>query len=130
MFSAPNWRINLILFFIFVFGAAITCRLVFLQVTRHDFYDALAKGQQKFLAYNFGDRGEIFLQDKEGVLYPLAVNKNWILAYASPNEIPADKKEETAKTVSEVLGLDKDFILETESDLVEEDLKILKCLAY
>lgn len=87
-------------------------RLVFLQIVRHDFYGALAKGQQKFLAYNFGERGEIFLQDKDGNLYPLAVNKNWPLAYVSPNEIAPDKKEETAKAISEVLELDKNFILE------------------
>lgn len=103
-----NWRINLTLGFIFLFAAAILGRLVFLQILQHDFYAALAQGQQKFFGSWQGDRGEIFFKDHE---LPLATNKTYILVYASPNEIPFEEKEGVAEVLSEVLGLQKSTLL-------------------
>jgi cell division protein FtsI (penicillin-binding protein 3)/stage V sporulation protein D (sporulation-specific penicillin-binding protein) len=71
-----HWRINLILIIVMLFGAAIICRLCYLQVYKHDFYKAFAQGQQKTFTEKQGERGEIFLQNKKGELYPLAINKN------------------------------------------------------
>ena len=73
---SKHWRINLILLFLLVFGAAIISRLFYLQVCERDFYKALAQGQQKTFTEKQGERGEIFLQNKQGELFPLAVNKN------------------------------------------------------
>jgi len=104
------WRINLILLFIILFGATIIGRLVYIQFLNHDFYKALAQGQQKFFAEIEGERGEIFLQDKKGNLYPLAINKDWQMVYASPQEVK--EKEETAKNLAQVLGLEENSVLE------------------
>lgn len=103
-----NWRIHLILFLIFVFGAAILSRLVFLQIMQHDFYSALAKGQQKFFVNTLGKRGEIFFQNHE---FPVATNKTNYFIYASPPEIKLEEKETIAQTLSEILGLTRDFVL-------------------
>ncbi len=105
-----NWRINLVLTFIILFGAAIIGRLVFLQILNHDFYKALARGQQQIVKETTKNRGEIFLKDKEDNLYPLAINKNWPLVYSCPQEI--ENKEETSQILSQILDLDKDVILE------------------
>lgn len=73
---SKHWRINSVLLFLFVVGAAIIGRLFYLQVCEGDFYKALAQGQQKTFTEKQGERGEIFLQNKKGELFPLAVNKN------------------------------------------------------
>jgi len=98
-------RINLILISIFLFAAAIIGRLVFIQILEHDFYSALAQGQQKFFAQIQGERGEVFFRDGE----PLAINRNFVFVFASPTKI--EKPEETAVDLSEILDLDKDFVL-------------------
>ena len=104
-----NWRINLILFFIFLFGIAITGKLFYIQVAQYDFYAALAQGQQKIFESRLGDRGEIFFQNHD---LPVATNKTYDLVYISPPEIPSEKKEATAETLSEVLGLEEEYVLE------------------
>ncbi len=104
------WRINLILLFVILFGATLMGRLVYIQFLNHDFYKALAQGQQKDFGEVEGERGEIFLQDKKGNLYPLALNKDWQMVYASPQEIK--EKEETAERLAQILDLDEDLVLE------------------
>ena len=94
--------------FIFIFGAAVISRLVFLQIFQHDFYSALANGQQKFFMNVQGERGKIFFQNHE---FPVAASKINYFVYASPSEIAAEAKESNAEILSETLGLDKDFIL-------------------
>jgi len=101
-----NWRVNLILILICVFWATILGRLVILQILQHQFYKAIAEGQQKIVRYAIGERGEIFLKNGE----PLAINKKGKYVFISPKDIK--EKEETAKTLSEILGLDKNWVLE------------------
>ena len=82
-----QWRINLILIFIILFGAAIISRLVFLQIINQEYWRAMAKGQQKFFEEIGPERGEIFIKDKAGNLYTLATNKNFEFVYLVPKEI-------------------------------------------
>jgi cell division protein FtsI (penicillin-binding protein 3)/stage V sporulation protein D (sporulation-specific penicillin-binding protein) len=103
-----EWRINLILIFLFFFGAALAGKLFFLQIVEHDFYSALARGQQKILVTGRGERGEIFFQNHD---LPIATNQTAYYLYASPNEIPFGEKEEIAARLSEIVALGKDFIL-------------------
>jgi len=114
-----NWRINLILFIILLFGATIIGRLIFIQIINQEYWQALARGQQKFFTALSPDRGEVFLKDKDNNLYSLAINREWDFVYAAPNEI--EKKEEVAEILGQILNLDdikpesvaaKDFILD------------------
>lgn len=105
-----NWRINLILVFIFLFGTAIISRLVFIQIFQQDFYEALAHGQQKIFQQGFGERGKIFLKSNNNEEIPIALDRAWQFCYSSPLEIK--NKEETAELLSEVLNLTKEEILE------------------
>lgn len=104
-----NWRANFTLIFFILLGATIIGRLVYIQILRYDYYRALAQGQQKIFQEISGDRGEIFLKDKDN-LKPIAVNKNWYFCYADPNEIK--NKEETAKILSQILTLNEMVVLE------------------
>jgi cell division protein FtsI (penicillin-binding protein 3)/stage V sporulation protein D (sporulation-specific penicillin-binding protein) len=99
-----GWRLNLILIFLILFGTAILGRLIYLQILQVDYWRALAQGQQKFFEKVKGERGEIFITDREGNLYTLATNKKESLVFVSPKEI--EKKEEVSKILAEILELD------------------------
>lgn len=101
-----NWRQNLVFILIILFAAVILGRLIYIQILNHQYWQALAKGQQKLFENFEGERGEIFF--RQGV--PLAVNRNFDFVYLSPKEI--EKPEETAQVLSLILNLNKDFILE------------------
>jgi len=101
-----QWRINLILVFIILFGAAIIGKLFFIQVFQGDFYRALAQGLYSLDEEIQGKRGEVFFKNGE----PLSINMDWPLVFSSPQEIKTEK--ETAEKLAEVLNLDKDLILE------------------
>jgi len=128
-----NWRVNLILVFIFLFSCLIIGRLIYLQIVEKGYWRALAQGQQKFFTQIQSKRGEIFFQS--GV--PLAINRNFDLVYLSPNEI--EKPEEVAKSLSEILNLNENLILEKitgkdsfyeliKNKLTEEEVSNLKKL--
>ena len=104
-----DWRVNSILFLLFLFGVAIISRLFFLQVMQNDFYSALARGQQNFFVKTQGERGKIFFQNHD---LPLASTKINYFLYASPPEIPQEQKEKTAEIVSGIIGQDKLLIHE------------------
>lgn len=101
-----NWRINIVLIFIFIFWATILARLVFLSILNHEFYKALAEGQQKILTPTIGERGEIFFQNGE----PIAINKTGRYVFLCPNEVK--EKEKTAEILAQILKIDKNEILE------------------
>ena len=107
-----NWRINLILFFIFLFALVIIGRLVYIQILQDDFYRALAKGQQRFFREIKEERGEIFLIDKNQNRYPLAVNRNWYFVFISPATIREKERNKISQDLSQILNLEKEAILE------------------
>ncbi|MCK4520463.1 penicillin-binding protein 2 [Candidatus Parcubacteria bacterium] len=130
-----HWRINIIFFLFLLFGAVVIGRLFYIQISNHDFYKALAQGQQKFFAEIEGERGEIYLQDRKGSLYPLAVNKSWQMVYVCPPEVK--EKQETSQKLAEILGLEAELVLEKlnqedsffqliKNKLSEEEVSMLK----
>jgi cell division protein FtsI/penicillin-binding protein 2 len=104
-----NWRVNLILSLFFLFFAAIICRLVFLQFVRHDYYAALARGQQQYFWNVAGNRGNIYFENNT---LPVVTNREYYSVYVSPAEVPQNKTEETAEILSEKLNLGKDYLLQ------------------
>lgn len=97
-----NVRLNLIAGFLLLLFAGIIARLVYLQIIKYQYFSALAKGQQEIFEDLEGERGEIFIKDKEG-LTVLATNKKGYLCYASPHLI--DDKQNTAQKLSQILNL-------------------------
>jgi len=129
-----NWRINLIFAFFVLFSAVLIGRLIYIQILRADFYKALAQGffNHHLLMETMSERGEIFLRNGE----PLAVNRSFSLVFASPPKV--ENIAETSEILSEVLNLDKDFVLEQlqkeslyspiKNRLNEEEIRALKDL--
>ena len=105
-----KWRVNLILISIFVFGATIIGRLVFLQIIDREEARAFAKGQQKFFEEVQAPRGEIIIKDKAGNNYTLAADKIFQFVYASPPEVK--DKNDVAEKLSQILNIGKEQILE------------------
>lgn len=113
-----NWRINLILTLLFLFGVVIVGRLFYIQIIKGDFYKALAQGLYGIETQIIGERGEIFFKNGE----PLAINIDWPLVFASPIEVK--EKEVAAEKLAEILSLNKALILEKlEKDNLYEPIK-------
>ncbi len=122
-------RLNFILIFIFLFGAAIIGRLVFLQVVNKSFYRALAEGQYGFFQKIEPRRGEIFLQNKEGNLLPVAISRKKYYVFLSPrkiNSLEVDKKNEQVIKLANILNLEKNFILEKVKENENSNFLLLK----
>jgi stage V sporulation protein D (sporulation-specific penicillin-binding protein) len=104
-----HWRTHLVLLLLFVMAAALVGRLVFLQVVHYGFYKALAQGQQNSSSLLRGQRGSIFIQDKQGDLHTLAGNQKVPFVFASPPEV--EDTEQTAAVLAESLQVDLDSLL-------------------
>ncbi len=105
-----SWRINFLAFFIFFVSLAIFCKLYFLQVISYSSFKALAENQHNIFKKLIPERGEIYLQDKNG-LYPVAVNKETKMAYVVPKEVSDGDIAKTAVAISQIFSLDEAEIL-------------------
>ncbi|MFC1700763.1 peptidoglycan D,D-transpeptidase FtsI family protein [Patescibacteria group bacterium] len=114
-----NGRLLFLLIVILLLGCGILSRLFFLQILQHNYYSALAQGQHQLYQTLFPKRGEIFAQDlsasqRQGQdkYYPIAVNKEFSKAYIVPKNILEEEKDSLSSKLSELLGLDKEIILQ------------------
>lgn len=119
-----DWRINLVLILVLIFGAAIIGRLFFLQVINRKLYESQALGQQTSFNNIIGSRGQVFCensQDSKGSkgsddIKSLAINKdNWTIS-VNPKDIK--DKEGFAEKLSTTIDISKEQIL---SDLNNQD---------
>lgn len=101
-----SWRIHLIFAVIIIAYVVLGARLAFLQVFRGEQYKAWAQGLDGISTSRFDAvRGEIVFRGGE----PLAINKNFVFAFASPPDIKDQKK--TAEKVAAILSLDAADVL-------------------
>ncbi len=106
-----NSRIYILVAFIFCLGFVLIFRLFSVQVANHTFYKELAFNQHQTHQILFPARGEIFIkdrfynQDSSSELFPLALNKEWSMAYAVPEKIKDVK--ETTELLAPLLEMDK-----------------------
>ncbi|MCX6721356.1 MAG: penicillin-binding protein 2 [Candidatus Staskawiczbacteria bacterium] len=103
-----NWRTNIVLLLIIIFGAAIISRLFFLQILERKLFSAQALGQQVGFSTVTGARGQIYCSGS-GEVKSLAINKDSWTISASLKDIP--DKEVFAKTLSENINQTKDQII-------------------
>lgn len=139
-----NWRINIVLILIFIFGAAIISRLFFLQVLERKLFQAQALGQQSSFNNVTGARGQIFCASSQetkgsqglGEVKSLAINEDSWLLSVNPNDI--SDKTAFADILSKNINQTKDQILSElnsensyvviEKDLSPDDLNKIKAL--
>lgn len=113
-----NLRINLALILITLLGAAIIGRLVSVQILEHDFYKALAQGQQTIFNIVKGERGDVFFSGGE----LLATNIRGQYVFICPEEV--SDKEKVAEELSEILNIDKEALVQKlEKDSLFEKVK-------
>lgn len=101
------WRINILFVFFLCFGGLLLFRFADLQIISNKKSE---NENQTYLENSEFYRAEIFLQDRTGETTPLAVNKDFFVAYVEPVKI--ENKEETAKTLSEILNISYDKIFQ------------------
>ncbi len=105
---------------IFIFYCLIIFRLVDLQILKRNFYQALASESQQFSQDLLPVRGEIFTNDKDGNIYPVANNLDLYLVYAEPARI--NNFEEATEKIASILELDREEVkskLAKKNDLYE-----------
>lgn len=91
-------------------AGGISARLFYLQVIQHGFFTALAKDQQEFDEKIVPERGQIFIQEKNDLWHPLAVNRDYQTVFLVPKEVI--DKEKVAKSLSPLLEIPEEKILE------------------
>ena len=89
-------------------------RLFSLQIVRHGFYTALAKGQYEVLEKLIPRRGEIFIQEKDNAWHPLAVNRSFQTVFLVPKEVV--DKNEVAEKMAPLINVSIAKILEKLQD--------------
>lgn len=101
-----NFRENSILFLVFFLTGILISRLAFLQIVKGNYFRALSFGVHSSFSENLVKRGEIFFQDGT----PLALNRDYYFVFALPKKIK--DKEKVVESLSEILNLEKEFLLE------------------
>jgi len=99
-----NFRIYILVVFVFLAAGTVIFRLYTLQVLAHAFYQEMAADQHKVYEDLVPRRGEIFAQDN-GSYYPAAANKELNLVFAVPREIEDPKT--AAREIAGILELDE-----------------------
>lgn len=108
-----NIRLYLLVFFVILVGFTLIFRLFTLQVFKYDFYKGLAVNQHQIYQTLLPKRGEIFIKDRfydkgSSRLFPLAINRDWLMVYAVPKEI--ENREEVVEILAPLLEMDKEML--------------------
>jgi len=117
-------RINFISILVFFLFGAVIFRLYFLQVKSYGYYKDKAENQHFSQFVLESKRGEIFLNEENGLL-PVATNKKMFTVYAIPDSIQPSEIEVLSFKLSEILKLERESILPklSKKDDVYEPLK-------
>ncbi len=107
-------RLNFLFVFIFLLAGILVFRLYQLQIIEADHWSDQAERQHGVQREVAGSRGTIFAGNRAGESIPLAVNRIWKFVYLSPREIIREEedKEAVAKSLSSILGVSEDFVME------------------
>lgn len=101
-------RVDVVFVGFVVIGLVLLVRLYRTQVAEHAAWEQQAAEQRLATVDVKAERGEIFLHDADGV-YPLAVNREYMLAYVSPQDVTEPEKVTLA--LSQALGVDPQEIV-------------------
>lgn len=98
--------------FILMLGiiGVVVARITFLQVMSHEKYSALASRQHMMEKVLPASRGEIFLKNQDTV-YPIAVNREYFLAYISPRDVPDDQLLDVTHRVVAALDVPRETVM-------------------
>src|SRR3989339_1044497 len=114
-------RLTILSIVIFLFSGLIAVKLFKLQVIDFKKYNTLAQNQHLEEKELVPDRGEIYIhdyQDSDSVLYPVAVNKKYYLAFAVPEQIKNPAL--SAKLLAPILDMDEKILYERLSKINDQ----------
>ncbi|NCU41435.1 MAG: penicillin-binding protein 2 [Candidatus Moranbacteria bacterium] len=103
-----DWRISLLFLGFFLGFSCVIFRLYSLQIAQGPFYTSLAYNQHTANFSLTPKRGEVYLRNGGGELFPLALNKAYPTLYVVPREI--DDVEGTIQVLSDELKKDKESL--------------------
>src|SRR5579884_1419918 len=110
-----NTRVTIFQIFLFFFAALLASRLFVVSVVEHNFYYAKAQSQHGYSQTLLPTRGEIFISDKYAQdPYPVATNASLNMAYVLTKDLK--DPQTVAQTLSAILGMDKQSILDKITD--------------
>lgn len=101
-------RLKIIYFGFFAVALLIAGRFFYLQAVQYSYFQTKSQNMSEKKETILTNRGEIFMQDKNGELFPLAQNKDWFSLYAVPKEMNEPRK--AAEELSAILNIDKETI--------------------
>jgi cell division protein FtsI/penicillin-binding protein 2 len=97
------------IFFAFLYLALIS-NIYNLQIAKGSYYSARAAAQNQVSGLLSAVRGDIYFMDKDGNLFPAAINKKYYVIYAVPKEISAGGENainQASEKIGAALNLDK-----------------------
>lgn len=103
-----DWRISLLFLGFFLGFSCVIFRLYSLQIAQGPFYTSLAYNQHNANFSLMPKRGEVYLRNGGGELFPLALNKAYPTIYVVPREV--DDVEGTIQILSDELKKDKESL--------------------
>lgn len=106
-------RVDFVFIVFAIVSVVLLVRLYRTQVMEHPMWEARAEEQRLATIDMKAERGEIFLHDADGP-YPLAVNREYLMAYVSPKDVT--EPEKVALELSRSLSVDAGEILAKLSD--------------
>ncbi len=115
-------RVKIIFLFIFFISGVLAFRLYFIQVINHHIWTAVAENQHTTSQELGANRGEIYIHDGDD-RYPLAVNREYQMVYASPQDIV--EKDRSAIELARILGMDAGM-LRGKFDIPDDPFEIVK----
>ena len=99
---SSNKRISVLVGFMCLFGVLMIAKLIYVQVFKHQSFIDMANAQQSRKFIIPARRGEIFVQDGNNELYPIALNQQLYLMAADPKYI--NNPDEAIDKLSKYLG--------------------------
>lgn len=100
--TIPHKRIRALAALMFVIGAVFVVRLFYVQVIKHDYYEAEALKEHTAKFAIPASRGEIYAKDGEGKIAPLVLNEPSYTVYADPRYVKDESK--VAEVLRKIAG--------------------------
>lgn len=102
-------RLQVVYYSVLLMLGFVLFRLFFLGVWQHDSYLRLAQQQHELEKKLAPQRGSIFIQGKNGIFHPLAVDRYYQKVFLVPREVK--DKQKLAEKLSDILALSREDIL-------------------
>jgi cell division protein FtsI (penicillin-binding protein 3) len=103
--------INFIFAVIFIVASAFVVKLFFIQILNGEDYEALAATQYIRPVHQLFNRGDIYMQPRDGNPLPVALMKETHTLYINPQAI--NDVEELFQTINEIIPIDKELYLKS-----------------